>query len=123
MGVTAMTGRKKTTVSRLGYAIERTPAGGFVAVPSDPSMPRLEGSTREEVERQIAAGVEAWVRSQMSRVALGSIARGDRTDGGVAASVGGPLPMPDSERTARIIQTVIGVAVLLGVFWYWAMHH
>jgi len=43
----------KHIVQRCVYRIEPKPEGGFIARASDPSVPAIEGATREEVQQQI----------------------------------------------------------------------
>jgi hypothetical protein len=44
----------KNLVKQFSYRIEAKPEGGFIARSTDPAVPALEASTREELQRQIA---------------------------------------------------------------------
>jgi hypothetical protein len=44
----------KHLVKQFSYRIEAKPEGGFIARSTDPAIPALEGSTREDLQRQIA---------------------------------------------------------------------
>lgn len=45
----------KNLVQRYAYRIEPKPEGGFIARPSDPTVPALEAPTREELQQKIQA--------------------------------------------------------------------
>ena len=47
--------------TQLTYRIEPQAGGGFIARPSDPNAPSIEGSTREEVQQKIRAKAFAAV--------------------------------------------------------------
>jgi len=49
----------KHIVQRCVYRIEPKPEGGFIARASDPTVPPIEGATREEVQQQIQAKLVA----------------------------------------------------------------
>src|SRR6266853_615348 len=49
----------KRLISHFTYRIEPKPEGGFIAHPSDPTVPPLEASTREELQQKIQANIGA----------------------------------------------------------------
>jgi hypothetical protein len=49
----------QTITKKYAYKIEPKPEGGFIARPSDPTVPPIEGATREEVQRKIRETVLA----------------------------------------------------------------
>lgn len=51
----------KHLVKQFSYRIEPKPEGGFIARSTDPAVPALEASTREELQRQIAEKFSAAV--------------------------------------------------------------
>ena len=60
-----MTMTTTTTTAKFSYKIEAKPDGGVIAIPADPAMERLEGSTREEVEQKIQAKVTEMIGAQL----------------------------------------------------------
>ena len=55
----------QTITRKYAYKIEAKPEGGFIARASDPSVPPIEGATREEVQRKIReamynAAIACW---------------------------------------------------------------
>ncbi|HYL91929.1 MAG TPA: hypothetical protein VEW69_02105 [Alphaproteobacteria bacterium] len=61
----------KTTVTNLRYAIEPKPEGGFVARSADPSMPSVEGGTRDEVQQKIEAIFSNLIQQKLPQFKLG----------------------------------------------------
>jgi hypothetical protein len=57
--------RTDVQTNKFSYRIEPKPEGGFVATPSEPGMPTLEGATREEVQQKIETTITDMVTSQM----------------------------------------------------------
>jgi hypothetical protein len=51
----------KQLVKQFSYRIEPKPEGGFIARSTDPTVPALEASTREELQRQIAEKFSAAI--------------------------------------------------------------
>jgi hypothetical protein len=51
----------KDLVTKDSYRIDPTPLGGYVARSDNPDLPTIEGSTKEDVERQIEAKIEASI--------------------------------------------------------------
>ena len=49
----------QTITKKYAYKIEPNPAGGFIARPTDPTVPPIEGATREEVQQKIRETVFA----------------------------------------------------------------
>jgi hypothetical protein len=49
----------KQIIQCCAYRIEPKPEGGFIARASDPSVPAIEGTTREEVQQQVQAKLVA----------------------------------------------------------------
>ena len=49
----------QTITRKYAYKIEAKPEGGFIARASDPSVPPIEGATREEVQRKIREAMAA----------------------------------------------------------------
>jgi hypothetical protein len=49
----------KHLVKQFSYRIEPKPGGGFIARSTDPAIPALEASTREELQRQIGEKLSA----------------------------------------------------------------
>jgi hypothetical protein len=49
----------QTITKKYAYKIEPNPAGGFIARATDPTVPPIEGATREEVQRKIRETVFA----------------------------------------------------------------
>jgi hypothetical protein len=45
----------KQLIKSFCYRIEPNPAGGFIARPTDPSLPPIEAATREELQQKIQA--------------------------------------------------------------------
>jgi len=52
------------TISKVIYRIEPKPDGGFIARSSDPAMPPLEASTREELQRKVLAAINATLGAE-----------------------------------------------------------
>lgn len=49
----------KHLVSKYVYRVEAKPEGGFIARPSDPTVPALEAATREELQQKIQSTIFA----------------------------------------------------------------
>jgi hypothetical protein len=123
-----MTGKIKTTVTKLSYRIEPAHDGGFVGVPSDPTLGNVEGATREDVQQKIRAKLEELVQQQMPRFPFGATVTVDRTGDAspdlarfsehLGIETSGRLAMPSSERRAKLVQFLIGALVLLGLWLY-----
>lgn len=45
----------QTTTNKIGYRIEAKPSGGFIGVPSDPTLETVEGATREDLIQEVTA--------------------------------------------------------------------
>jgi len=125
-----MIGRTKTTVSTFRYTIEPKPDGGFIGRPSDQTLGTVEGATREDVQKKVAARLEELGRQQAPPFLFGTTVSIDRT-GDDAPPLDAVSRDPRLEtqlaqlesstrRTAKIIQFVISALVLLG-FWHYAL--
>jgi hypothetical protein len=55
----------KATMTKLIYRIQPKPEGGFVGIPADPAMERIEGATKEEVQEKIQAKITETIGSQL----------------------------------------------------------
>ncbi len=53
------------TTSKFSYRIEPKPDGGFVAKPSDPGLPAIEGASREEVQQKIQSAITQMIGNQL----------------------------------------------------------
>lgn len=62
----------KRIISTFTYRIEAKPQGGFIAHASDPSLPPLEASTREELQEKIQASIGAAVAREFPGLNLPS---------------------------------------------------
>lgn len=60
----------KRLVSQFSYHIEQKPDGGFIAHPSDPSIPPLEAPTREELLKTIQQKVVANLSTEFPDLKL-----------------------------------------------------
>ena len=60
----------KHIIQRCAYRIEPKPEGGFIARASDPSVPPIEGATREEVQEQIQAKLVATLGAAFPNLKL-----------------------------------------------------
>src|SRR5215467_4154143 len=49
----------KRLITQFTYRIEPKPEGGFIAHPTDPSVPPLEAATRTELQQKIQANITA----------------------------------------------------------------
>ena len=60
----------KRLISHFTYRIEPKPEGGFIAHPSDPTVPPLEASTREELQQKIQANIGAALAAEFPGLKL-----------------------------------------------------
>lgn len=60
----------KRLITRFTYRIEPKPEGGFIAHPSDPTVPPLEAPTREELQQKIQANVVAGLAAEFPALKL-----------------------------------------------------
>jgi hypothetical protein len=122
-----MTMRTRTTVTTVQYTIEARD-GGFVGLPSDPTMGTVEGATREDVQQKVAAKMEELMRQQASPFLFGKTVTVDRT-GHAAPGVdelsqdfsverANALLTSSTQRMAKIFRFVIAAIILLGVWHY-----
>jgi hypothetical protein len=63
-------GMNPTFFTRFLYRIEPKPEGGFIARSKDPSVPPIEGATREEIDQKIQAGITATLAAQFPGLKL-----------------------------------------------------
>jgi hypothetical protein len=70
-------------VSTFTYRIEPKPQGGFIAHASDPSLPPLEASTRQELQQKIQANIGAALAKEFPGLNLpsGNLPSGDPAAG------------------------------------------
>jgi hypothetical protein len=54
----------KSILSKFIYRIEPKPGGGFIATCKDPTVPAIEGATRQEVQRKIQESIAANLGTQ-----------------------------------------------------------
>jgi hypothetical protein len=73
----------KRIVSTFTYRIEPKPQGGFIAHASDPSLPPLEASTRQELQQKIQANIGAALAKEFPGLNLpsGNLPSGDPAAG------------------------------------------
>jgi hypothetical protein len=60
----------KRLITHFTYRIEPKPEGGFVAHASDPGVPPLEASTREELQQKIQANISAALAAEFPGLKL-----------------------------------------------------
>jgi len=60
----------KRLISHFSYRIEPKPEGGFVARPSDPTVPALEAATREELQQKIQANIVSALATEFPGLKL-----------------------------------------------------
>src|SRR6266478_9672244 len=60
----------KRIISTFTYRIESNPEGGFIAHATDPSLPPLEATTREELQQKIQANIAAAVEAELPGLKL-----------------------------------------------------
>jgi len=60
----------KRLIRHFTYRIEPKPEGGFIAHPSDPSVPPLEAATREELQEKIQANIGAALAAEFPGLRL-----------------------------------------------------
>ena len=60
----------KRLISHFTYRIEPKPEGGFIAHPSDPTVPPLEAPTREELQQKIQANIGAALAAEFPGLKL-----------------------------------------------------
>jgi hypothetical protein len=60
----------KRLVTHFTYRIEPRPEGGFIAHATDPTVPPLEASTREELQQKIQANIAASLASEFPGLKL-----------------------------------------------------
>ena len=60
----------KHLISHFTYRIEPKPEGGFIAHPSDPTVPPLEAPTREELQQKIQANIGAALAAEFPGLKL-----------------------------------------------------
>ncbi len=60
----------KRLISHFTYRIELKPEGGFIAHPSDPTVPPLEAPTREELQQKIQANIGAALAAEFPGLKL-----------------------------------------------------
>jgi hypothetical protein len=60
----------KRLITHFTYRIESKPEGGFIAHATDPTIPPLEASTREELQRKIQANIAAVLSSEFPGLKL-----------------------------------------------------
>ena len=60
----------KRLITQFTYRIEPKPEGGFIAHASDPAVPALEASTREELQRKIQANIAAALAAEFPGLKL-----------------------------------------------------
>jgi hypothetical protein len=60
----------KRLITHFTYRIEPKPEGGFVAHATDPTVPPLEASTREELQQKIQANIAAGLASEFPGLKL-----------------------------------------------------
>lgn len=132
-----MTMTSTTTTAKFSYKIEAKPDGGFVAVPTEPGMEPIEGSSREEVEQKIQAKVAEMIGAQLSssfkfggvnvtvnrkvnfsvRNASGSLITGSRMSNTLqdipANGEAAPIVPTGGGSAIRIFAWAVGLAVLI----------
>ena len=72
----------KRIISTFTYRIESNPQGGFIAHANDPSLPRLEAPTRQELQQKIQANIGAALAKEFPGLDLPS---GNLPSGGPAS--------------------------------------
>jgi hypothetical protein len=60
----------KRLITQFIYRIEPKPEGGFIARPSDPTLPPLEAATREELQEKIHANIAAGLAAEFPSLKL-----------------------------------------------------
>jgi hypothetical protein len=60
----------KRLITHFTYRIEPRPEGGFIAHATDPTVPPLEASTREELQQKIQANIAASLASEFPGLKL-----------------------------------------------------
>jgi hypothetical protein len=60
----------KRLITHFTYRIEPKPEGGFIAHATDPTVPPLEASTREELQQKIQANIAAGLTSEFPGLKL-----------------------------------------------------
>lgn len=60
----------KRLITHFTYRIEPKPEGGFIARASDPTLPPLEGATREELQHKIQANIAAGLAAEFPGLKL-----------------------------------------------------
>jgi hypothetical protein len=64
----------KRCTTQFSYRIEQKPDGGYVAIPSDPSMETLEGASQQEVQAKIKNKINAFLGEEvLSEFKLGPL--------------------------------------------------
>jgi hypothetical protein len=113
----------KRLVAQLAYRIERKPEGGFIARATDPSVPPLEASTREELQKKIQEKIFADLSAEFPGLKLPPDGTGqqfafhiERTpNGGFSIHSADPNvdvvhTTTEKEFESRILEKILGIA-------------
>ena len=127
-----------TTSVKFSYHIQPKEGGGFVAIPSDPALKTIEGSTKEEVEQKIQARISEMIEVELPMsLKLGGInvsvkpkinftirnkpnavpGRADTTESPALGQNSAPIvPSDNGGQMLRVIAALIAVVALIYFF-------
>src|SRR5437016_12404213 len=94
----------KRLIKHFTYRIEPKPEGGFIAHASDPTLPSLEATTREELHRKIQANIAAGLASEFPGLKLRLENQARKFAFYVERSLGGGLAIHSADPNAAPIE-------------------
>jgi hypothetical protein len=94
----------KRIISTFTYRIEAKPEGGFVAHASDPNLPPLEASTRQELQQKIQANIGATLAAEFPGLNVPSGKQELKFDFHIEPKPGGGFILHSSDPNAAPIE-------------------
>lgn len=95
----------KRLVTHFAYKIEPKPEGGFIARAADPTIPALEASTREELQRKIQQNILITLSAEFPDVKLPAGGKNVETSFHVEHTPAGGFSIYSSDPKAAVIET------------------
>ena len=94
----------KQLITKFTYRIEPKPEGGFIAHATDPAVPALEASTREELQRKIQETILAGLTSEFPGLKLPTTNQETKFAFHVESKPGGGFVIQSADPDAKPIE-------------------
>jgi hypothetical protein len=95
----------KRLITQVAYKIEAKPEGGFIARATDPSVPPLEATTREELQQKIQQKILAVISDEFPALKVPAGAKHVEMSFHIEHNPGGGYSIHSSDPNTPVLQT------------------